>query len=45
MINTSALITMLTTQVLVISITIYLFRKVLRNPGSSEPDENEDTEA
>jgi hypothetical protein len=35
---------MITTQVLVISITIYLFRKVLKNPGNQQKDENDETE-
>lgn len=43
--NTSALITMLTAQIIVIGLTAYFFIRVLRTPPKPEPDsysENDD---
>lgn len=45
--NTSALILMLITQVVVTCITVYFFVKVLRTPPRNEPDsyaDNDDVE-
>ncbi|MCC7332865.1 MAG: hypothetical protein IT232_09680 [Flavobacteriales bacterium] len=45
--NTSALITMITTEVIVAFVTIYFFIKVLKTPAKPEPDsfsENDDEE-
>ncbi|MFV0306014.1 MAG: hypothetical protein ACK5IC_11110 [Moheibacter sp.] len=45
--NTSALITMLSAQIIVISVTVYFFIRVLKTPPKQEPDsysENDDIE-
>ncbi|MBW7866874.1 MAG: hypothetical protein H3C31_00955 [Brumimicrobium sp.] len=45
--NTSALIMMITTEVIVTTVTIYFFIRVLRTPPKSEPDsysENDEVE-
>lgn len=45
--NTSALITMLSAQIIVISVTAYFFIRVLKTPPKQEPDsysENDDIE-
>lgn len=42
--NTPALITMVTTQVLVTAITIYFFYRVLKAPKKPEPDSYTDND-
>lgn len=45
--NTSAIVLMVVTQVVVTAFTIHFFRKVLRSPKRAEPDsydENDDQE-
>lgn len=42
--NTGAIITMVTTQVLVTAITIYFFYRVLNTPKKPEPDSYSDND-
>ncbi|MDX5426737.1 MAG: hypothetical protein LPK46_01180 [Bacteroidota bacterium] len=42
--NTGALITMVVTQLIVASLTIYFYRRVLRTPMKEEPDSYSDND-